>query len=310
MAHADLLGGRRLDAGYYQDDFVLARLRLTSTRLETVPLAGDGGLAKAWIPGRTTLVFTANPDDGVPYLRAHDALERIPAFERYVLVDRMKDGDRLILKRGWIVLTCSGRNFGPCAYVGHRLAQAAMTDIMRLEPTTEDAGLYALAFLTSHTGQTMIRRDPAGSVINHLAPHDLAKIPVPVAPGEARAEIVAQMKEATALCEEATNTVLTVDADLRDALGLGAPAGSTWPTLTPAPRVTTLSAADLTTRLDAEFYSERHMRARHAIAQGDHGRLDQVAGLVVLGRYKRYYVESPHGTPTSSTSSGRWRSAT
>ena len=301
VAHADLLGGTRLDASYYQDDFVLARLRVTNTSLETVPLAGEGGLVKAWVPSRTTLTFTASPEEGIPYLRAHDALERIPPFERYVLLERMKDGDRLLLKRGWIVLTCSGRNFGPCAYVDRRLAQAAMTDIMRLEPATTDAGLYALAFLTSHTGQTMIRRDPAGSVINHLGPPDLARIPVPIASGEVYAEIVARMKQAVALCEEATETVLAVDSDLRDAVGLDPPAGSTWPTITSAPRVSTCATSDLASRLDAEYYSARHARARLTIAQSRHDRLDAVAELTILGRYKRYYVNPPHGTPILSS---------
>ncbi len=279
---------------------MLARLRVTRTDLETVPLAGEGGLVRAWIPSRTSLVFTGDSGRGVPYLRAHDALERIPAFDRYVLLDSMTDGDNLVLKEGWIVLTCSGRNFGPCAYVGERLAKAAMTDIMRLEPKDERSGLYVLAFLTSATGQTLIRRDPAGSVINHLAAKDLENIPVPLVANAVKTKIVGAIRRATELSNEAIAGLLGVDDELRDELGLSAAEAITWPTLTPSARVATQRADELGGRLDAEFHADRHGQARATVAGCRHERLDAVATLQIRGRYRRYYVEPPNGTPILS----------
>ena len=300
IAHSDLLGGKRLDASYYQDEFIVAQLRVTHSGLKTVPLAGDDGLVRAWIPSRTTLVFTSSPKKGTPYLRAHDALERIPPFERYAALQQMRDGDALRLHERWIVLTCSGRNFGPCAWVGPRLAQAAMTDVMRLDPRGEDDGLYALAFLTTPTGQTLIRRDPAGSVINHLAPDDLQTIPVPLVREPARKSIIEKFRRSVQLFEDASTELLGVDADLRARLGLGADPGVTWPLSEEEPRVMTRTVSDLIDRLDAEFYSERHWSARDVVASNAHNRLDEVADLVILGRYKRYYVDPPHGTPILS----------
>jgi hypothetical protein len=290
-----------MDAAYYQDEFVVARLRVTHSGLETVPLAGDGGLVQAWIPGRTTLVFTLPPEKATPYLRAHDALERVPPFERYVALQQMKDGDALRLREGWIVLTCSGRNFGPCAWVSSRLAQAAMTDIMRLVPRSEEDGFYALAFLTTANGQTLIRRDPAGSVINHLAPDDLQAIPVPLVPEPIRNSIITRFRRSVTLFEEASTELLSVDADLRAHLGLDVEADVTWPSSEGHPRVIMRTANELADRLDAEFYSERHWSARNVVASNKHTRLDEIAKLLILGRYKRYYVDPPHGTPILSS---------
>lgn len=301
VAHGDLLGGKRLDAAYYQDEFIVAQLRVTHSGLETMPLGGEDGLVRAWIPSRTQLVFTDSPDSGTPYLRAHDALERIPSFERYVVLEQMKDGHALPLHTGWIALTCSGRNFGPCAWVGARLAQAAMTDIMRLEPRSDDDGFYALAFLSSHTGQTLIRRDPAGSVINHLAPADLSKISVPLVPEPTRRSIVDKFRGSVRLCEEASAELLKVDATLRQRLGLSDEPAVTWPSSEGRPRVTTRSTGDLVDRLDAEFFGERHWSARAVVEAGRHDLLDGVADLVILGRYKRYYVAPPNGTPILSS---------
>jgi hypothetical protein len=300
ISQADLTGGARLDAAYYQDEFILASLRVTHSVLETTPLAGDGGLVEAWIPSRTSLVLTASAEHGTPYLRAHDALERIPPFERYAALSQMKDGDKLALEAGWIVLTCSGRNFGPCAWVGTRLAQAAMTDIMRLRPRTEDDGLYALAFLNTPTGKTLIRRDPAGSVINHLAPADLSAIPVPLIPDDARRRVVEDMRKAVALCDSASEALLEVQSELRELLGLGDPAPTTWAGGDAKPRVSTRVATELGSRIDAEFFSSRHAAAVERIGAGGHDRLDAAAELVILGRYKRYYTEPPHGTPILS----------
>jgi hypothetical protein len=300
IGHADLLGGKRLDASYYQNEFVVAQLRVTQCGLETIPLGGDDGLVRAWIPNRTSLIFTSSSEKGTPYLRAHDALERIPPFERYAALQQMKDGDALSLEKGWIVLTCSGRNFGPCAWVGSRLARAAMTDIMRLEPRSEDDGLYAFAFLSTLTGQTLIRRDPAGSVINHLAPDDLRTILVPLVPESVRVSVIGKFRRSVELLDDATTELLDVDARLRTHLGLGVNPGATWALSQQRPRVMTRTIGELVDRLDAEFYSTRHKSARDVLSANAHQRLDEVANLLILGRYKRYYVDPPHGTPILS----------
>jgi hypothetical protein len=213
---------------------------------------------------------------------------------------RMKDGDGLRLQEGWIVLTCSGRNFGPCAWVSSRLAQVAMTDIMRLVPRSEEDGLYVLAFLMTTNGQTLIRRDPAGSVINHLAPDDLRAIPVPLVPESIRKSIIRRFRRSVTLFEEASAEMLSVDADLRACLGLDTEAGVTWPLSEGRPRVITQTSDELADRLDAEFYSARHRSARDIVTSNGHSRLDEVAKLLILGRYKRYYVDPPHGTPILS----------
>jgi hypothetical protein len=297
----ELEGGRRLDAGYYQDEFVQSQLRVTGSGLETVPLAGSDGLVRAWIPGRTSLVFTHSSERGTPYLRAHDALERLPPYERYAALAAMRGGEDLQLEEGWIVLTCSGRNFGPCAYVNSHLAGAAMTDIMRLEASTPDDAFYVLAFLVSQTGQALIRRDPAGSVINHLAPKDLERLLVPLLPDEFQAAVVEAMRRAVSAAHEAALSMVEVDRRLRIELDLGEPRPATWPAAAEGPRVATRLHGQLGLRVDAEFFSERHEQARLSVERGLCDRLDEAADLLILGRYKRFYVEPPYGTPILSS---------
>lgn len=137
-------------------------------------------------------------------------------------------------------------------------------------------------------------------MINHLAPDDLQAIPVPLVPEPARTSIIDKFRRSVELLEDATTELLSVDTDLRAHLGLGANPDVIWPLLEGGPRVMTRTVGDLVDRLDAEFYSARHKSARDVVAAKAHSRLDEVADLVILGRYKRYYVDPPHGTPILS----------
>jgi hypothetical protein len=176
-----------------------------------------------------------------------------------------------------------------------------MTDIMRLVPRNEEDGLYAFAFLMTATGQTLLRRDPAGSVINHLAPDDLRAIPVPLVPEPIRQSIITRFRQSVTLFDEANIEMVDVDADLRAHLGLDVEADVTWPLSEGHPRVITRMANELSDRIDAEFYSARHRSAQDIVASNDHARLDEIAKLLILGRYKRFYVDPPHGTPILSS---------
>jgi hypothetical protein len=74
------------------------------------------------------------------------------------------------------------------------------------------------------------------------------------------------------------------------------------------------ASEDLVDRLDAEFVSNRHREARALVGSRAHERVDAVGNLVILGRYKRYYVRllmAHQLCPVVSfISSGRWHQRT
>jgi len=111
---------------------------------------------------------------------------------------------------------------------------------------------------------------------------------------------VRTIRRAVRLFERARLELKGIDLELREELGLEVGSTVTWPLSEGAPRTATVRLGQLSSRLDAEYYSDRYRRARQVVAAGDHARLDQVSDLRVLGRYKRFYVDSPHGTPILS----------
>jgi hypothetical protein len=61
-----------------------------------------------------------------------------------------------------------------------------------------------------------------------------------------------------------------------------------------------IKSRDLTLRLDAAYYEPDLRVARNAVKRAGARRLDDVAELRLLGRYKRYYVSREFGTPILS----------
>lgn len=177
----------RLDAKHYQDEFILARKRVAHCGYPFVPV---GNVAAAFVPGRTKLVTTSSSSAGAPYLRAHDALEVRPHSRRYASRYRIENYDEYQLKEGMLLTPSSGRNLGPMAYVGKKLSQFTMTDILRIVPQSKDAGFYLLGFLLTPTGQALIRRGRTGTNVDHLSPESVLQIPVPQLPEKEKMKVV------------------------------------------------------------------------------------------------------------------------
>lgn len=281
----------RLDAKYYQQEFILARAQATGCGIPHIPLAD---LASAFVPGRAKLITVPNPEAGAPYLKAHGAFKTLPDSDRYVASSRMRDYESYLLREGMILTPSSGRNLGPTAYVGASMAKFAMTDIMRVVPRDRGDGFYLLTYLRTAIGQALIRRGRTGTNVDHLAPGEVLGIPVVWPDKGIRDGISAQMERSQALLESARQAIDKAMTTLRNSTGLGGqhdPMGySSF----------TASRASLSLRLDAVFYSAEVEVCRNKIARTNCSRLSDVAELVLRGRYKRYYVGEDYGRPILS----------
>jgi hypothetical protein len=90
----------RLDAGYYQKAFVIAKARVAGCGIPTIPLAN---LADAFVPNRIALVLSADQKAGAAYLRAHDAFDTIPISNRYLAAVRTRNYKSYKLTEGTIL---------------------------------------------------------------------------------------------------------------------------------------------------------------------------------------------------------------
>ncbi len=289
--------GFRLDARHYQQEFALARLRVAHCGYPTLAVAS---VARAFVPKRVKLVTVASPEAGVPYLRAHDAFAARPESGRFLSRGRTADYDSYLLREGMLVVACSGRNLGPLAYVGRKLAQFSMTDIMRVVAQDRGSAFYLLAYLLTPTGQALIRRGRTGTMVDHLGTDDLESIPVVWLGDEGRAHVGGAMRRAEALLDEGRLALDDLEGDLHSRLGLDLPVPERVYMESSGARCWEVHSSTLGGRLDAEFHSPRVRACRAVLERLGAERLDVAARLRQLGRYKRYYVDRDHGCPILS----------
>jgi hypothetical protein len=288
----------RLDAAHYRNQFAEAATRALSTGL---PVRKVRDMADAFVPGRTKLITVKSAEAGAPYLRAHDAFEIRVNSDRYVAKSRVRNYEELCLKKGMILTPSSGRNLGPMAYVGSYLNRFAMTDVMRIVPNSEDEGFYLLGYLLTPTAQALIRRGRSGTTVDHLSPDEVLAIDVPWIEDKAlREDLIAQVRSAEAKMDEGRMGLDFAAARLHAEAGISSEPPVGGYLSRKCGDAFGVSVRDVGLRLDAAFHDPTVNRAAEILKSRGGVTLVTVAKPVMLGRYKRFYVEAPHGRPIMS----------
>ena len=171
----------RLDASCY-DPKVVGIPRALAERGITVQPLGD--LATITLPNRFERVWALDAEHGVPYLNATDLLSlfsfgRPAADIRYLSHATNYDVDSLLVREGWILMTCSG-TVGRVFYVGRRLdGWAATHDIIRIVPKDPAMTGYLYAWLSTDAARTQIGGRQHGGQITHVTDAHMAALPIP-----------------------------------------------------------------------------------------------------------------------------------
>ena len=292
-------GSLRLDAGHYQKEFVLARNRVLGSGFEVKTVES---LASAFVPSRIKLMTGTSPSAGPPYLKAHDAFDTLPTTSRYMASARTPNRESYQLEEGTLLTPSSGRNLGPLAHVGKYLSRFAMTDIMRITPRSRDVGMFLLAYLMTDTGQALIRRGRTGTTVDHLSPDDVREIPVAWVDDATRRASGEALGKAETLLDQARLALDEIQTELHSRLGLALPLALGQYRSESGVKVFELSATRLGSRIDAAYYDPTVTRAKKLVLETGGTGLLSCADLRMLGRYKRYYVDSAHGRPILSGS--------
>lgn len=287
----------RLDAKYYCSPGVIASERMVLLKASGAQLrsvAGNGGLGYIDPPSRTKRVYAAVGEDSVPYLRPYDVFDYLPRPADLLSRKGSSGFDRLMPKVGTILQTCSGRNLGPLAYADAFISRFVVSDdMLRLHIDDETDRLYALAFLSTPTGQALLTRSKTGNVIDHLSANDFGAVEIPFIDDALTASVVDQMRASITLRENARILLNTLIAEAEAALSVPertSPLRNGW----------TQRAGALGNRLDSALYDPYVATVRSAIKSIGGIRVEDVSEAFMLGIYKRYYVERGHGEPILS----------
>ena len=117
---------------------------------------------------------------GLALLSGSDIFLAIPNSDKYLSRKTTKDIEQLELHEGCILMPRSGTICQVTFANSQHDKKLGSEDIIRITPLNPLIGGYLFAFLASTIGKSLIQRYIFGSVIQHVEPHLLNEIPIPV----------------------------------------------------------------------------------------------------------------------------------
>lgn len=283
----------RFDASYFTAPGVAAANRLNELVAhgsETFRIDEVGNVEHVT---RFKRVLAASNEDSMPFLRAFDVFEYLPEPADRISISRTPDLAALKVETGVILVTRSGRNLGPTVMTDEYLAGFIPSDdLLRIRIEDERQRLFTFAFLSSPTGQDLLRQDRTGSVISHLSAGQVGRQVVPVMK-HISDTVVKLVREAHELRSNARLTL----SECAAAVDAGTPKTAR----DPSSRGWSVRASELFSRFDAAFHQDRLRQARLEVLSSGGVRLGDVARVTKPGgRYKTNYVSADHGSPLLS----------
>ena len=202
----------RFDAPFYLNDAVAYYSGLKKCPYELTSVAAES--SHVFFGNIFSRNFVKDEERGVPYLRASEIQKAdLDSGGLYLSKKQADKLSYLRLKRGWILVTCSG-SLGNCVLADARFEQFIAThDLIRIVPEKnklESGALYA--FLASRYGYATLTHSQYGSVILHTNPEQVGEIQIPVFPAAFQKRIHKLITESARLREEA-------DAARKEAVG-------------------------------------------------------------------------------------------
>ncbi len=290
----------RLDASFYSTEGRQARRDLGKCKWPVATLCGERGLSVSYHRSRFKRIYAEK--SGFPIYQPAQVNETYPKPSAYISGLTRTDIEALKVRKGQILLTCSG-TIGNCTYARNTLDGFIFShDLIRIIPKEYNGFIYA--YLKSKTGFSIINTNNYGAVVSHIEPEHLNDIPIPNPPPVLQREIHNLIETSFKLRDESNELMDEVQALLKDALSL--------------PNIEKLHEkakrfdknADvlnysvpfnrLDNRLDASYHVpivqviEQHLRknAKEVTHIGDN-RISQ--SVILPGRFKRIYVEKDSG---------------
>lgn len=205
--------GKRLEASVYDVEAKQAYMRVKNGRFPSVDLIGEHSpVQKAHYGGRLKRNYIdKNSENAVGFIGSSEMLDISPQPIKFMTDDeRISD---LHVKKGTVLISRSG-TIGNMSFVNETLEKFLISEhAMRLECNSYPG--YVYAYLKTKTGQSLIRSNIYGSVIQQIEPEHLASIPIPDAPKEMKSKVdnlIVQSytlrDESNALLEQATQMMI------------------------------------------------------------------------------------------------------
>ncbi|HEC88938.1 MAG TPA: hypothetical protein ENI52_06460 [Thermoplasmata archaeon] len=299
-------GEKRLDARFYTQDVIAARILVDKIQKKGIRLDNITGLSKRifW-PGRFKRCYVSQKE-GKPFLMPSEVFMFLPKATKYIT----NYPSEVLVKENWLLITRSG-TIGRCLISTKYLENFVLSDdLIRIIPNDNRIVGYLYAYLNTWIGQAFLTKDRYGATVKHIEPHHVTNIPTPRIP-DLEEEINQKILEAHKLREEAQELLLKAEETIYSALGLpkideddveyfGGEIGRFV-------KAFEVKASELDYRLDASYHVPiLRLIKKNLKEQENKGKFrlkrlgDGIAKVFDLPTYKRIYVKPEEGYPILS----------
>lgn len=210
---SQLEGALRLDAEYYQPEYLELNSKLKTQKLkflgEIVPTIINGDEIREYIE-----------ENGLPYLRVSDIKEFFIDLSSVVYISReSRIKQNIKLREGDILLSRSG-SLGIAAIVTPDLSNSVISSHLMRMPTKGINPYFLVAFLNSRFGKGQIIQRNNGAVVPEINHPSLKTILVPILSEDKQKEIEIIIKKAYAENQESNKIYSQAENLLLEELGL------------------------------------------------------------------------------------------
>lgn len=215
--------GIRLDASYHLSEGLITMRKLNKCPYPISLLKDETeNIFKGGIFRRTYVDFIEN---GYEFITASEMMKSDISGGKFIS-KKYSDIDHLFVKNGWTLVSRSG-TLGNTVYTSDIFKGKVLTDdLIRIVPNNKNVlSGYLYAFLTSHYGYGLLTQSGYGGVIQHIEPHHIENIPIPILPEETQQKIHSLIVESAQLRVEA-NKLLKEAVEIFDEFKIEYSAGS------------------------------------------------------------------------------------
>lgn len=193
--------GIRLDASYHLSEGLLTFRKLKNCPYPTSLLKDETlQIFKGGIFRRT---YVDSAENGYEFITASEMMKSDISGGKFIS-KKYSDIDHLFVKKEWTLVSRSG-TLGNTVFTNEIFEDKVMTDdLIRIVPNNKNIlSGYLYAYLSSHYGYGLLTQSGYGGVIQHIEPHHIENIPIPILPEATQQKIHNLIVDAAALRVEA-----------------------------------------------------------------------------------------------------------
>jgi hypothetical protein len=202
-----MTSGYRIDPDIHLSEGAAVRKQLRNLPYE---LTNVGECAsKVFLGNIFSRIFVKDKAHGVPYLAASDTVLSNIETGRFLAKKQANELSYLMLKKDWILITCSG-TLGNVTYTNSTFENHLAThDLIRVVPNDVNVNKGTLyAFLAGKYGYYQITQSHFGGVVKHINDAQASSIIVPILPEQFQHEINNLVQESARLKDEASEALI------------------------------------------------------------------------------------------------------